>query len=696
MKSELEAPTSTVSGEPIALPGARHWQALRDADGIVWLGLDRADESANSLCAEVLEEFGAALETIAARAPRGLVIHSRKPQGFLVGADIREFEHFADPAAAEREILRVHALFARLETLPFPTVARLHGPCLGGGLELALCCRHRVALEDAETTLGLPEILLGLHPGAGGTVRAIERLGVAAAMDLMLTGRQLDARRAQRLGLVDRVVPARHLDRAARALIMNAPAVRRPPWWNGIAATSVARPLVARLLRAQVAKRARPEHYPAPYALIELWERHGGDRAAMLRAEAASIARLFFTPTSRQLQRLFFLQERLKTFGKTAEMQDAPRVHVIGAGTMGGDIAAWCALRGCRVTLADREAKFVAPAIARAHEAFRRRLRDPYARAAAIDRLVVDLAGDGLERADIVVEAIVEDLAAKRALFAHVNAAARPEALLATNTSSIPLAAIAEELPVPARLVGVHFFNPVDRMQLVEIVTTPQTDPDAATRAAGFVRRIGRLPLPVASAPGFLVNRILAPYLQEAMQLHEEGVPLAAVDRAALAFGMPMGPLELADVVGLDVCLAVGKVLAGASGATVPAVLGRQVAAGRLGRKSGAGFYRYRSGKKLAPREAGDGGLPAADVIDRLVLRLVNEAVACLHERVVADADLLDVGMVFGTGFAPFRGGPIAYARERGSDAARARLVELAGRYGARFEPHPGFESCFS
>jgi 3-hydroxyacyl-CoA dehydrogenase/enoyl-CoA hydratase/3-hydroxybutyryl-CoA epimerase len=348
------------------------------------------------------------------------------------------------------------------------------------------------------------------------------------------------------------------------------------------------------------------------------------------------------------------------------------------------------------VTLADREAKFIAPAIARAHKSFRRRLRDPYARAAAIDRLVVDLAGEGLKRADVVVEAIVEDLAAKRALFAHVEATARPEALLATNTSSIPLAAIAEELPVPARLVGVHFFNPVDRMQLVEIITTPQTDPDAAARAAGFVHRIGRLPLPVASAPGFLVNRILAPYLQEAMQLHEEGVPVAAVDRAALAFGMPMGPLELADVVGLDVCLAVGKVLADANGATVPAVLGRQVAAGHLGRKSGAGFYGYESGKKLATREAGEGPLPAADVIDRLVLRLVNEAVACLHERVVADADLLDVGMVFGTGFAPFRGGPIAYVRERGSDAARARLVELAASYGARFEPHPGWESCFS
>jgi 3-hydroxyacyl-CoA dehydrogenase/enoyl-CoA hydratase/3-hydroxybutyryl-CoA epimerase len=251
MTTELEAPTSSVSGEPIALQGARHWQALCDVDGIVWLGLDRADESANSLCAEVLEEFGAALETIAARAPRGLVIHSRKPQGFIVGADIREFQRFADPGAAEREILRVHALFARLETLPFPTVARIHGPCLGGGLELALCCRHRVALEDAETRLGLPEILLGIHPGAGGTVRAIERLGVAAAMDLMLTGRHLEARRAQRMGLVDRVVPARHLDRAARALIMKTPAVRRAPWSRG------------RSLRACCARRSRSVRGPS-------------------------------------------------------------------------------------------------------------------------------------------------------------------------------------------------------------------------------------------------------------------------------------------------------------------------------------------------------------------------------------------------------------------------------------------------
>jgi len=672
----------------------QYWALTRDEDDIAWLAIDCPDQSTNTLSAAVLEELGGVIDELAGSRPRGLVVYSNKESGFVVGADVGEFEALSDPVETAQKISTVHSLFSRIEDFSFPTVARIHGFCLGGGLELALACRYRVALDDSRTRLGLPEILLGIHPGFGGTVRLIERVGVLTAMDLMLTGRSVDARRARQMGLVDFAVPERHLDAAVRSLILKPYSRRRPSVIEKLANTRLSRPAVAWVLRRQVAKRAPEQHYPAPYALIRLWQDHGGNRSAMFRAEAMSISQLFVSATSRNLQRLFFLTERLKSMGRGADFP-VRHVHVIGAGTMGGDIAAWCAMRGLHVTLQDREIKYVAPAIKRALATYKSRIRDRYRRAQTQDNLVIDLDGSGIAKADVIIEAIIEDLDSKRGLFEQIEKQAKPDALIATNTSSIPLEDIAQGMQDPSRLVGVHFFNPVARMQLIEIIGAPDTDQLQLDRAAAFAVQIDRQPLPANSSPGFLINRILSPYLAEAMTMLDEGVSPVVIDDTAAEFGMPMGPIELADTVGLDICLSVGELLAGKLGGEVPGILRSKVEQGRLGVKTKAGFYDYKGKRAIRPKgEPPD--LPMRDLADRMILRLLNEAVACLREGVVADADLIDVGMVFGTGFAPFRGGPIHYAKERGIGEIRARLEELSREYGERFEPDAAWERLLS
>ncbi len=405
-------------------------------------------------------------------------------------------------------------------------------------------------------------------------------------------------------------------------------------------------------------------------------------------AEARSMAKLLVGPTSRNLVRVFFLQDGLKSQGDKSA--PAPqRVHVVGAGIMGGDIAAWCALRGLDVTLQDREQKYIDPAISRAGELFKKRLRDPADLEAAKGRLQADVEGHGAAEADLVIEAIFENLEAKQALYQELQAKMKPGALLATNTSSIPLEELRTVLDQPTRFIGLHFFNPVAMLPLVEIIRSEDTDQEALNTGFAFTKRISKLPLECKSAPGFVVNRILAPYMGEAMVLAEEGIPLPLIDKAAEDFGMPMGPVELADSVGLDVALGVSKVLGDAMNRPISDRLVEMVEAGKLGRKSGQGFYAWENGRAVKP-DAGTAKVPD-DLQDRLVLSMVNEAVACLSDGVVSSADMLDAGVIFGTGFAPFRGGPLNYARERGLDEVQARLKALAAAYGPRFEPSPGF-----
>jgi 3-hydroxyacyl-CoA dehydrogenase/enoyl-CoA hydratase/3-hydroxybutyryl-CoA epimerase len=541
-------------------------------------------------------------------------------------------------------------------------------------------------------TLGLPEVMLGIHPGFGGTVRAVQTVGVTAAMDLMLTGKSLRPGQARQVGLVDEVVPADQLHEVAKRLALHprpkqrAPVAQRVLSWPGI------RNIVAGKVERQVARRVRREHYPAPYAIVELWRRYGASPRTGYEAEAQSVARLVCTPTSRNLVRVFFLQERLKGLGGQGRKEASARVHVVGAGVMGGDIATWCALRGHTVTLQDRTLDLVQAALDRAKAFFEKREKVAGQAAASLARLQADVEGRKVEHADVVIEAIFENADAKRELYATLEPRLKPDALLATNTSSLMLEALMAPLARPGRLAGLHFFNPVARMPLVEVISTSSTEDAARQAALDFTRSIDKLPLPCRSAPGFLVNRVLMPYMTEAMLAAGEGVPLAAIDQAAVTFGMPMGPIELADTVGLDVCLHVGRILAKAYGRPAPESVAKLVDAGHLGRKSGRGLYEWREGKAIKPALATGAPIPA-DLQDRLMLALVNEAMAVLREGLVADADLVDAGIIFGSGFAPFRGGPLHYARERGVADIVARLTDLASRHGNRFEPDDGWQS---
>ncbi|HVN45403.1 MAG TPA: 3-hydroxyacyl-CoA dehydrogenase NAD-binding domain-containing protein [Steroidobacteraceae bacterium] len=669
---------------------SRSWKLERDAEGIAWLTLDKPGTSANVLSASVLAELDELLGALEHDRPSGAVLISAKKSGFVAGADIKEFIGLADEASGYQLIHRGQEVMNRLAALPFPTVAAIHGFALGGGLELALACRYRVAVGDERLSLGLPEVMLGIHPGFGGTVRTVQVAGVRVAMEMMLTGKPLRAQKALSAGLLDRLVAEPELRSAARDLVLRAPAVRRAPPRERLLSLAPVRPFVRRGLIAQVARRAPREHYPAPYAIIELWSRYGAHGRAAYEAEARSIAHLFTTDTSRNLVRVFLLQDALKSSGgkSPAEIR---HVHVVGAGVMGGDIAAWSALRGFTVTLEDRALEYVEPALERARELFDRRLRDPAQNAAARARLRADVAGDGVADADLIIEAIFENLAAKQELYARLEPRMKPAALLATNTSSIMLEPLAEKLSHPERLVGLHFFNPVAQMPLIEIVHAARTAPTAVQAATAFARRLDKLPVPCRSAPGFMVNRVLTPYLYEAMLAAQEGVAPALIDRAAVSFGMPMGPIELVDVVGLDVAAHVGEIIAQELGRPVTQIarLDELRAARKLGRKSGEGFYLWREGKPVKP--AAEGATAPPDLIDRLMLVMINECVACLRERVVESADLVDAAVLFGTGFAPFRGGPLHYAKARGVSAVVSRLEQLAARYGERFRPDTGW-----
>lgn len=671
---------------------SNHWTYSTDNDGQGWLCLDYRDGSANVLAQSVLAELETLLESIEADPPKGLVLYSGKKKGFVAGADVNEFLEIDQQAGAEAHIQRVHKLFARLEHLPCPSVALIHGFCVGGGLELALACHYRIATDDPATRLGFPEVRLGLFPGYGGTVRSIHRMGALAAMGLMLSGRSLRGRQARRQGLVDWVVPYRQLMDAAGQILTTQPKPLRPGFLQRLSNLGPLRPLLARKMRQQAALHADPEHYPAPNALIRHWQQHGADSDALYASEARAVSRLLLGDTARNLIRVFQLQERLKGLGRMPDFKPR-RVHVVGGGVMGGDIAAWCALSGMHVTLQDTAPERLTRAMQRAHKLFRRRLKDPRLIQAAWDRLQPDHKAHGVGRADVIIEAIFEDLQAKREVFLNLERKARPEALLATNTSSIPLEEIAEVLQQPGRLIGLHFFNPVASMQLVEVVRGANTDLARLQQGQAFTRSIDRLPLPVKSAPGFLVNRVLMPYLLEAVDLMEEGVPPAAVDRAAKAFGMPIGPVELADSVGLDICLAVARELSGhtATPSEVPARLARLVEDGRLGKKSGRGFYHWADGHAEIPKIASDYQAPD-DLKERLIFRLLNESVACLREGIVEDADLLDAGIIFGTGFAPFRGGPMHYISSGGLDRMRRRLQQLHNDHGEHFIPDRGWK----
>ncbi|MDA1117337.1 MAG: 3-hydroxyacyl-CoA dehydrogenase NAD-binding domain-containing protein [Proteobacteria bacterium] len=639
----------------------KHWRWEQDREGLAWLTFDKQGESTNTFSSEALQELGAALDAIATAGPKGLVICSAK-ENFIAGADINQFTRFQSAEEALEFTRLGWDTLQKLRDLPFPSTAMVNGFCMGGGLELALACTYRVALDDPKTRFAFPEVMLGIWPFWHGLQWLPKLVGPAAGLDMILTGRSVDARRAKKIGLANEAVPLRVLENTARLVTLQA----KPPRKLGLVdrlMLGVGRRLVAAQARKQVAKRARREHYPAPYAILDAWVKYDGNPFIAPDDPLTSIKALSTHPTTRNLIRIFFLQERMKGLAKGVDFQ-AQHVHVIGAGVMGGDIAAVCAIRGIRVTLQDTSTERIAPAVKRAAELFRKRLKDPRRVRDALDRLIPDVSGAGAARADVVIEAIFENLQAKRELFAKVEAVAKPDAVIATNTSSLKLADVAAQFKDPSRLVGIHFFNPVPQLQLVEVVSGANTSVEMSRRAMAFVRQIDKLPLPVKDSPGFLVNRVLGPYMQNAFRLLDEGAKPETIDAAMEEFGMPMGPIELADTVGLDICLAAGKALgkkAAHGEPEAPQVLLNKVALGQLGRKTGQGIYRYERGKAVK-------GQPDAwkpELIEALIEPYLSEAQAVQAEGIVADAELIDAGLIFGTGFAPFRGGPLHYLETR-------------------------------
>jgi 3-hydroxyacyl-CoA dehydrogenase/enoyl-CoA hydratase/3-hydroxybutyryl-CoA epimerase len=637
---------------------AKHWRWEKDKDGLAWLTFNKQGESANTFSKEALNELSARLDEIRNASPRGLIIRSGK-DSFIGGADIQEFANFKGPEDAIAFTRLGWDTFQKLRDLPFPSTAMVNGFCMGGGMELSLACTYIVALDDPKTRFAQPEVMVGVIPAWHAMQWLPERVGPAAAMDLLLTGKTIDAKRAKRMGLADQAVPLRIFENTARMLTLEAPPRRKLSFVDRML-NGPLKGIVASQARKQVARKAKREQYPVPYAILDIWKNFGGNALAVPADHPSSIQKLIQHPTGRNLVRIFFLQERLKGLGKGTEFK-AQRVHVVGAGVMGGDIAAVCAMRGITVTLQDTAPERIAPAIKRSADLFKRRIRDPLRARDAMDRLIPDVSGEGARRADVIIEAIFENLEAKRALFSKLESIANPGAVLATNTSSLKLADIGTALKNPSRLVGIHFFNPVPQLPLVEVVSAANTDPQVAARAAAFVRQIDKLPLPTRDSPGFLVNRVLGPYMQNAFRLIEQGTKPETLDAAMVEFGMPMGPAELADTVGLDICLHAGKSLAKAANAQVPKFLEEKVAAGDLGRKTGQGIYRWVDGK---PQK----GQPDAydqKLIDELITPYLNEAKAAVAEGIVADADLADAGLIFGTGFAPFRGGPLHYLESK-------------------------------
>ncbi len=664
-----------------------HWRLSRDGKNVAWLIFDLAGASANTLSDDGMSEFNDMLAHLEENPPKGLVIRSAKKSGFIAGADVRDFRGAVDEDAVRERMTRANAITDRLAALKFPTIAVVHGYCLGGGFEVALACDYRLAIDGA--TFGFPEILLGLHPGLGGTVRLTQLIDPVEAMTMMLTGKTVHTGKAKKLGIADAVIEERHVNNAVAAAI--AGKIKKPEHdlKDAALATGPGRAFAARQMESKAADRAPREHYPAPYALIRLWREHGGDVGAMKKAEIDSFAKLMVSDTAQNLIRVYFLREKLKNLAGKSE-SSINHVHVIGAGAMGGDIAGWCAIKGYTVTLGDVALKPIAGAVKRTAKLCEARHLSSIETRDALDRLIPDPEGAGAARADLIIEAAPEKLDLKRKIYGDLEAKMKDGAILATNTSSIPLEKLAAELTDPARFVGLHFFNPASRMDVIEIVHHDNTSDETLETVRKFTGAIDKLPAPVASAPGFLVNRALMPYLMEALVMIDEGVDKVTIDKAAEKFGMPMGPVELADQVGLDICLDVAEMLQSSLDtpmAEIPDWFRKKVENGDLGRKTGKGLYEWKDGNA---HKASDGEIQDG-MIDRLILPLTNACVSCLRTGVIEDHDILDGAIIFGTGFAPFRGGPMHYAKTRGIEEIIGAQEKLAENHGPRFTPDAGW-----
>ena len=656
------------------------------------LTFDRPDSPVNIFDAATLKELDAQLGSLG-DAP-ALILASAKKSVFVAGADIHLFQKMSAEELA-RFVELGQGVFNRLAALKIPTVAAIHGAAVGGGCEVALACDWRVASPDSVTKIGLPETKLGIIPAWGGSTRLPRLIGVPGALDIILGGKTVSAKHALKLGMIDDIAPRESLIRAAVQLAARGKHPRSLTHSAPVNAAVSA--VVAHKARTDVQRRTRG-NYPALEKVLDVILHGSGarDEATSLARERAAVAELVNLETTRNLIRVFFLQEHAK---KSSALVGAKieRAAVIGAGVMGVGIAQWLSTRGLRVVLRDVDATRVAAGMAGITKLFadgvRARALTEHEARTAMDRITPAATEISLRGGDIVIEAAVEKMPVKKVIFQRLDELTRDDAILATNTSALSITELAAATRNPKRVVGIHFFNPVHKMQLVEVVVGEATAPEVAQRAVQFVQRIGKLPVVVRDRPGFLVNRILLPYLSEAGELFAAGVDPVAIDDAMLDFGMPMGPLRLTDEVGVDIAADVATTLAAAfpNRMRVPAILARMIEAGMLGKKSGSGFYRYASGGEptvnptaLALRPA---GTTAADLGERLALLMVNEAAACLGESVAASAGDIDLAMVMGTGWAPFRGGPLRYADSLGAQSVFDTLSRLAETAGPHYAP---------
>jgi len=674
-------------------------------DGVAVLTLDRPNSSANLFDVATLEELDAHCGTLEARRDvRGVVFVSAKPKIFIAGADLNSFTKDFTAEGLGRIVDLGHRIFTRLERLSIPSVAAINGVCLGGGCELALACDWRVGSLDKSTKIGLPETQLGILPAWGGSVRLPRLIGLPAALGIILAGKQLAAIPAQKAGLFDDLAHPEYLLAAAKKMV--AKGKRPAPAPKGLINSALARPLVALKAKKDVLAKTRG-HYPAPLKALEVClAAHGRPLEQGLALERAAFLALAQTAACRNLMGIFFLQERAKKL-KAPDTEGAGRkvgsLAVVGAGVMGAGIAQWSAARGYPVILKDIAPEMLAKGLKAAEKIFRdaakRRVFTEAEATAGFDRIKPVAEDVPLHRVDLVIEAAVEKLELKQKIFQQLEARTDAPTVLATNTSALSIDAIASGLADPGRVVGIHFFNPVHRMQLVEIVRGPRTSPAALDTALQFVKAIGKLPVLVKDSPGFLVNRILLPYMVESVRLFNEGCGVQQLDKLMLDFGMPMGPLRLSDEVGLDVAQHVATDLQNRLPKPVPIndTLQKMIAKGWLGKKSGRGFYLFsdRKGAKEQPNhEAGflqttgkGQRQDAATLQDRMVLVMVNEAARVLEEGVVGAPEDVDFGMIFGTGWAPFRGGPLRYADTLGAAEIVKRLENLATGVAPYFAP---------
>jgi 3-hydroxyacyl-CoA dehydrogenase/enoyl-CoA hydratase/3-hydroxybutyryl-CoA epimerase len=689
----------------------RHLRLTLDTRGVATVTFDVQGAPLNVFTDEVFVDLRSAVEELERTPPRAVVFRSAKPSGFMAGADVHRIQRIETEAEVRAVLAAGHELFARIERLQFPTIAVIHGPCLGGGLEFALACRYRIARDDAQTKIGLPEVLLGLIPGWGGTQRLPRVVGLQRALGMILEGSTLSAPKALAAGLVDRIAPPDDFDTAVNEFIeqrLIGRSARKPS--RGLMATVLegtwpGRKIVFRTARKRIAKRVRD--YPALPAALRAIEAGFGRPDLGFTAERDEFVGVVFTPTARNLLELFLQRERARKLSTwvASGRKPAPirKVAVVGAGVMGAGIAQLVALNGVPVVLKDINDEIVAAGKKKIEaltaEGVKKGAISPAEAEAATRNVSVTSAWEPLAGSDLVIEAVVEREDVKREVFRRLAAELDPSAVLASNTSALSVTRLAGSVPHPERVAGLHFFNPVHRMQLVEVVRAPTTDDHTIATLVDLVRKLGKVPVVVADGPGFLVNRVLFPYLDEAVRLVTEGAGAREVDEVAKRFGMPMGPLELLDQIGIDIAADVARTFAALArdpGPT-PDRFAEMVRDGALGKKAGRGFYEYRNDKRGSPTRwagagAGSGAAPnfsTALIEKRLVYPMINEAAKCLHEGVVHDAWVVDAAMVLGTGFAPFRGGPLRTADSIGLAAVVRDLDVLRAQYGERFEPAP-------